>query len=163
MSNPDVAQSNVRPGLKAGRSNEFTLINKLKPGGAERLRKKLASDSKFGSHNQVFADQIGTLHDLRFVIFDNDTRLLFATTFDGDWDAYIDDFAALVPDLIDLVFEEVEDYPGIKSPDIKDFIVKSQVTSTYFYSAYPDASVRDIRKAMKVKSGLDVLLDAASS
>jgi len=163
MSNSNVAQGKVRPGLKAGRSNEFTLINKLKPGGAERLRKKLASDSKFGSHNQVFADQIGTLHDLRFVIFDNDTRLLFATTFDGDWDAYIDDFAALVPDLIDLVFEEVEDYPGIKSPDIKDFIVKSQVTSTYFYSAYPDASVRDIRKAMKVKGGLDVLLDAASS
>jgi hypothetical protein len=163
MSNSNVAQGKVRPGLKAGRSNEFTLINKLKPGGAERLRKKLASDSKFGSHNQVFADQIGTLHDLRFVIFDNDTRLLFATTFDGDWDAYIDDFAELVPDLIDLVFEEVEDYPGIKSPDIKDFIVKSQVTSTYFYSAYPDASVRDIRKAMKVKSGLDVLLDAASS
>jgi hypothetical protein len=163
MSNSNVAQGKVRPGLKAGRSNEFTLINKLKPGGAERLRKKLASDSKFGSHNQVFADKIGTLHDLRFVIFDNDTRLLFATTFDGDWDAYIDDFAALVPDLIDLVFEEVEDYPGIKSPDIKDFIVKSQVTSTYFYSAYPDASVRDIRKAMKVKSGLDVLLDAASS
>ena len=156
-------QAESRPGLKAGRSNEFTLIMNLKPGGAERLRKKLASSSKFGNQNQVFADRIGTLHDLRFVIFDNDTRLLFATTFDDDWDAYINDFAALVPDLIDLVFEEVEDYPGIKSPDIKDFIVKSQVTSTYFYSAYPDASVRDIRKAMKVKSGLDVLLDAASS
>ena len=135
----------------------------LKPGGAERLRKKLASDSKFANQNQVFADRIGTLHDLRFVIFDNDTRLLFATTFDDDWDAYINDFAALIPDLIDIVFEEVEDYPGIRSPDIKDYIVKSQVTSTYFYSAYPDASVRDIRKAMKVKSGLDVLLDAASS
>ena len=163
MSNSDVTQGNVRPGLKAGRSNEFTLIMKLKPGGAERLRKKLASDSKFTNQNQVFADRIGTLHDLRFVIFDNDTRLLFATTFDDDWDAYINDFAALIPDLIDIVFEEVEDYPGIRSPDIKDYIVKSQVTSTYFYSAYPDASVRDIRKAMKIKSGLDVLLDAASS
>ena len=68
-----------------------------------------------------------------------------------------------IPDLIDMLFEEVEDYPGIKSPDIKDYIVKYQVTSTYFYSAYPDASVRDIWKAMKVKGGLDVLLDAASS
>ncbi|HEX2472858.1 MAG TPA: hypothetical protein VHJ59_08915, partial [Nitrososphaera sp.] len=118
---------------------------------------------KFGNQNQGYADRIGTLHYLRFVIFDNDTRLFFATTFDDDWDAYINDFSALVPDLIDLTFEEVEDYPGIKSPDIKDFIAKSQVTATYFYSAYPDASVRDIRKAMKVKSGLDVLLDAASS
>ena len=163
MSNPNVAKGNVRPGLKAGRSNEFTLIMNLKPGGAERLRKKLASTSKFGNQNQTYADRIGTLHDLRFVIFDNDTRLFFATTFDDDWDAYINDFATLIPDLIDTVFEEVEDYPGIRSPDIKDYIVKSQVTSTYFYSAYPDASVRDIRKAMKIERGLDVLLDAASS
>ena len=163
MSNPNVAEGKVRPGLKAGRSNEFTLIMKLKPGSAERLRKKLASNSKFGNQNQAYADRIGTLHDLRFVIFDNDTRLLFASTFDGDWDAYINDFAERIPDFIDLAFGEVEDYPGIKNPDIKDYIVKNQVTSTYFYSAYPDASVRDIRKAMKVKSGLDVLLDAASS
>ena len=153
------SQAQPRPGLKAGRVNEFTLIFKLKPGGAERLRKKIASDANFQSH----VDGVGTVHDLRFLIFDNDTRLLFASTFDGDWDAYINDFAALIPDYIDLAFEEVDDYPGIKSPDIKDYIVKHQITSTYFYSAYPDASVRDIRKALKVKSGLDVLLDAASS
>jgi hypothetical protein len=88
---------------------------------------------------------------------------LFTSTFDGAWDPYIDDFATRIPDLIDTVFEEVEDYPGIRSPNIKDYIVKSQVTSTYFYSAYSDASVRDIRKALKVEKGLDVLLDAASS
>jgi hypothetical protein len=163
MSNSNVDQGNVRPGLKAGRSNEFTLIMKLKPGGADRLRKKLGSDSKFTNQTQVFADRVGTLHDMRFIIFDNDTRLLFASTFDDDWDAYINDFATLIPDQIDLIFGEAEGYPGIHSPDIKDYIVKNQVTATYFYSAYPDASVRDIRKAMKVKSGLDVLLDAAGS
>ena len=159
MSNPKSAGDNGRPGLKAGRVNEFTLIFKLKPGGAERMRKKIASDPNFQSH----VDGVGTVHDLRFTTFDNDTRLLFASTFDGDWDAYINDFAALIPDYIDLAFGEVDDYPGIKSPDIKNYIVKHQITSTYFYSAYPDASVRDIRKAMKVKSGLDVLLDAAGS
>ena len=99
----------------------------------------LAADSKFATQNRGFADRIGMLHDLRFVIFDNDTRLFFATTFDDDWDAYIDDFASLVPDLIDLIFEEVVDYPGIKTPGINDFIANSQVTGTYFYSAYPDA------------------------
>ncbi len=49
MSNLDVAQGNVRPGLKVGRSNEFTLMMQLKPGGAERLRKKMASDPNFAS------------------------------------------------------------------------------------------------------------------
>ena len=158
-----MSKGSIRPGLKAGQVQEFTLIMNLKPGGAERLRKKLASDSKFGNENNAVVDRVGTLHDMRFTIFDNDTRLLFASTFDGDWDAYINDFAALIPDYIDLAFGEVDDYPGIKSPDIKDYIAKYQVTSTYFYSAYPDASVRDIRKAMKIESGLDVLLDAANS
>jgi hypothetical protein len=163
MSNPDVAKGNVRPGLKAGQVQEFTLILNLKPGGAERLRKKLASGSNFADQNKSVVDRVGTLHDMRFTIFDNDTRLLFASTFDGDWDAYIDDFAAHIPDLIDLAFGEVDDYPGIKHPNVKDFIVKHQISSTYFYSAYPDATVRDIWKAMKVKGGLDVLLDAATS
>ena len=35
---------------------------------------------------------IATIHEARFVLFDDDTRLLFATSFDGPWDAYMDDF-----------------------------------------------------------------------
>ena len=42
VSNSYVGQGNIRPGLKAGRSNEFTLILPLKPGGAERMRKKMS-------------------------------------------------------------------------------------------------------------------------
>lgn len=160
MSKPNLTKGNVRPGLKAERSNEFTMIMKLKPGGAERLRKKLGS---LANNEESLMDRVGTVHDLRFTIFDNDTKLLFASTFDGDWDVYIDDFGSQIPDAIDLAFGEVEDYPGIRNPNIKDFIVKNQVTSTFFYSAYPNASVRDIKKAMKIKKGLDVLLDAASS
>ena len=156
------SQAQPRPGLKAGRANEFTLMFKLKPGGAERFRKKMR-DAAGSYTDKRPADRIGTLHDMRFVIFDNDTRLLFASTFDGDWDAYINDFATIIPDNIDYDFSEVEGYPGIHSPDIKDFIVKHQVTAEYFYSAYPDASVRDVWKALNVEKGLDVLLDAASS
>jgi hypothetical protein len=158
MSNPKSAGDNVRPGLKAGRVNEFTLIFKLKPGGAERMRKKIASDPNFQSH----VDGVGTVHDLRFTTFDNDTRLFFASTFDGDWDAYIADFGEYIPDYIDLVFGEAEGYPGIRSPDFKDFLIKNQVTAMHFYSAYPNATVKDVWKALKIEKGLDVLLDAAS-
>ena len=152
-------QSDARPGLKSGRSNEMTLIMPLKLGGAERLRKKLGPNKFPGGWA---LDRVGTVHDLRYVIFDNDTRLLFASTFDGDWDAYINDFASTIPDQIDLIFGESEGFPGIHSPDIKDWIVKHQVSATYFYSAYPNASVRDVWKALKINGGLDVILDAAS-
>jgi len=161
-SKSDVSQGNVRPGLKAGRSNEFSLIMQLKPGGAERLRKKMASFNDTAGQNQKLIDRMGTVHDMRFLIFDNDTRLLFASTFDGDWDAYLDDFAAYIPDEIDLVFGECEGMPGIRNPNVKDWIAKNQVTSTYFYSAYPNASVKDVWKALKIEGGLDTILDAAT-
>jgi len=164
VSNSDVSKGNVRPGLKAGRSSEFTLIFQLKPGGAERLRKKLAAFRDTGvGQNQKLIDRMGTVHDLRFLIFDNDTRLLFASTFDGDWDAYIDDFAAYIPDQINLIFGECEGAPGIQSPNVKDYIAKHQVTSEYFYSAYPNTSVKDVWKALKIEGGIDTLLDAVTS
>jgi len=153
--------ASVRPGLKVGRSNEFTLISVLKPGGAERMRKLMANG--FPEERQKNTDRLGTVHDLRFVFFDNDTRVIFASTFDGDWDQYLDDFATIVPDEIDLLFHEFEGYPGIHSPNIKDWIAKQQVTATAFYIAYPNASVKDLWKAMKIKDAFNNLLDEAAS
>src|SRR6202163_1373249 len=150
----------ARPGTKAAQSNEFTLVCSLKPGGAERMRRLLADG--FTGERQTNTDRIATVHDLRFVIFDDDTRIIFASTFDGDWESYINDFATILPDEIDLLFQEFAAYPGIHSPDIKDWIVKQQVTAVGFYSAYPEASVRDVWKALKTKMAFDALLDAAS-
>ena len=39
------------------------------------------------------------IHEARFVLFDDDTRLLFATSFDGPWDAYMEDFFTSGPTL----------------------------------------------------------------
>ncbi len=153
MSTQNVAGDKVRPGLKSGRSTEFTLILPLKPGGAERMRKK-----NFGS-----LPNLGTVHEARWVIFDNDTKLLFASTFDGSWDAYMDDFRVKAPDFLDLMFGEVEGFAGIRDPNAKDFTLKHQVSSLYFYKANPEASPRDVEKALKIKGGLDIILDTAAS
>ena len=147
----------ARPGLTIGQSQEFTLICKLKPGGAERMRKLF--EGGFSGERQKNTDHIGTVHDLRFVIFDDDSRVIFASTFDGTWDSYIDDFGTKIPDEIDLLFHECEGYPGIHSPDIKEWIVKQQVTATAFYSAYPQAPVREVWKALRFKTGVDALVD----
>jgi len=148
-----------RPGLTLGQAQEFTLICQLKPGGAQRMRQLFREG--FDEERRKLTDRIATVHDLRFVIFDNDSRVIFASTFDGTWDSYIDDFGGRIPDEIDLLFHECEGYPGIHSPKIKDWIVSQQVTATAFYSAYPDASVRDVWKALKTKAALDALLDQA--
>ncbi|MGJ7506272.1 hypothetical protein [Variovorax sp. GT1P44] len=153
--------SPARPGATAGQAQEFTMISKLKPGGAERMRKLFADG--FTGERQKNTDRIGTVHDLRFVIFDNDTRVFFASTFDGSWDSYMDDFGTIIPDEIDLLFHECVDYPGIHSPRFKDWAMSVQITAAGFYSAYPEAPVREVWKALKAKKAFDALLDSAAS
>ncbi len=154
------AVSQTRPGLKLGQVNEFTLMMPLKPGGADRMRERMKT---YMSGHSQFLDQVGTVHDLRWVIFDNDTRVLFASTFDGGWDAYIDDFATKVPDHIDWEFQECEGWPGVRNPSVKDYIAQHQVQGIAFYSAYPDAPVREVWKARRIKRNFDDLLDQAAS
>ena len=148
-----------RSGLRFGQISELTVIVPLKAGtdGAERLRQMLGGGTFSG------ADAVGTVHDMRFVILDNDTKLLFATAYDGDWDSYITDFATKIPDAMDRLFSVVEGWPGIRSSTVKDFIARYQVPATGWYVAYPNETVASIKRALKVRDALNVLFNAAST
>jgi hypothetical protein len=77
-----------RIGARQGKVSELTSIIPLEPGGGKRIRGLLdLLDLLEG--NFKGADLVGTLHDMRFVLLDNDTKLLFCTTYDGEWDAYM--------------------------------------------------------------------------
>src|SRR5262245_16505864 len=82
-------ESAGRAGIRQGKVSELTLIAPFAPGGAARLRALLAL--RDGSFDDT--DLVGTVHDMRFVFLDNDTKLLFVPAYDGEWDRYIDDFA----------------------------------------------------------------------
>ena len=148
-----------RGGLRFGQISELTVIVPLKAGkdGAERLREILKGGTFSG------ADAVGTVHDMRFVILDNDTKLLFATTFDGDWDSYITDFATKIPDAMDFFFSVVEGWPGIRSSTVKDFIAGYQIPATGWYVAYPNETVASLKRAVQVRDALNVLFSAAST
>jgi hypothetical protein len=147
-----------RVGLRDGQVSELTVIVRLKPDGAAKLRAFLASvKGRFAG-----ADLVGTVHDMRFVILENDTKLLFASAYDGDWESYITAFATKIPEAMDALFSVVEGWPGINSPAVKDFIAGHQVSAVGWYVAYPEATVARIRKALKVQDALNVILDAAN-
>jgi hypothetical protein len=146
-------------GATDGQAHELTAIVPLKPGGAERTRAVLKQRTSDQARSR--RDAMGNLHDMRVVFFDNDTRMLFATVFDGTWDSYIDDFASKMPDQLDALFAEAEGYPGIHDPSVKDYIIKHQIEADEFYSAYPNATVRQIRKGQRVLKAWEELLDAS--
>jgi hypothetical protein len=156
--NPDLkgsADSAGRAGKQSGNVSELTAIAPLKPGGADRLRRIF----DLTNGNMDGAQRVSTLHDMRFVFFDNETRILFATTYDGDWDAYINDFATKIPELMDLLFANVEGWPGITSPQVKDFIASHQIDAAGWFVANPQVTVVDTRRFQRMDKALAVFLD----
>jgi hypothetical protein len=152
------AESAGRVGRRQGVVSELTVIAPFADGGAKRLRGLL--DLLNG--NFEGAEKVGTVHDMRFVFLDDDTKLLFATAYDGDWDPYIDDFATKIPDLMDILFSCFEGWPGIRSPDVKDFIVRHQVPASAWYVANPGLTVAETRRLQKRGKALDDFLDKIS-
>ena len=153
---PPPIESAGRVGARLGKRSELTIIVPLAPGGAKRLRTFLGI---LGGNLSPGASKVGTLHDMRFVFFDNDTRMLFATSFDGDWDTYIDDFIALIPDYLDVIDSAWEGWPGIRHPRAKDYLVKHQITAEGWFVANPDLSLAEIQRLERVGKAVDELLD----
>ena len=78
-------------GAVAGVVSELSLFWAVKPGHEQELRAAI----------DRFVDRVGSLppevaiptglRDVRLVVFDNGTRFLFGSSFETDWDTYIDD------------------------------------------------------------------------
>jgi hypothetical protein len=151
-------QNAGRIGARQGKVSELTGIIPFAKGGAKRLRGLLqALEGNFRG-----GDAVGTLHDMRFVFLDNDTKLLFATAYDGDWDAYIDDFVTKIPNAMDLLFCNIEGWPGIHSPSAKDFIAGHQIAAEAWYVASPNLTVAETRRLERIGEALDEFLDKIS-
>ena len=151
---PPPIESAGRAGSRLGKVSELTIIFPLRPGGAQLLRTFL----RLLGGNLNGADKVGTVHDMRFVFLDNDTKLLFATAYDGEWDAYIDDFATKIPDYLDILNAAFEGWPGIRSPEAKDYLAKYQVTAEGWFVAN-DLTVAETKRLKRIGEAVDEFLD----
>jgi hypothetical protein len=77
--------------------------------------------------------------------------LFFLSTFNGPWSPYIDAFADVLFHALDAVWFWSIGYPFARPVSgLKAYIVRNQVESDHAYSAYPGASVRDVRSAIEL-------------
>lgn len=148
-------ESAGRVGVRLGMVSELTMIFPFAPGGARRLRAFL----QLLHGNLDGANKVGSLHDMRFVFLDNDTKLLFCTAFDGEWDPYIDDFATKIPDYLDILDCALEGWPGIRSPEAKDYLARHQITAEGWYVAHPDLTVAETGRLKRIGAAVDEFLD----
>src|SRR4051812_2323533 len=152
----------VRPGVSVGPTSEFSLFFVVKEGHGGELRDALEALQNHPGYRPGDYDMaIATIHEARFVLFDDDSRLLFATSFDGPWDAYMDDFFTSGPtlELFDAIFSHVEGYDGL--PDVaavQDFVLSAQVTAVAYARNY-GGTVKENRKAQRVNHAFQQVLD----
>ena len=148
-------ESAGRIGIRQGKVSELTVIAPFAPGGAKRLRALL----RLLNGNFRAGKKVGTLHNMRFVFLDNDTKFLFATAYDGQWDPYIEDFATKIPDEMDVIFSAFEGWPGIRSPKVKDWIVEHQIPAEGWFVAHPDLSVAEAGRVKRIGKAVDEFMD----
>ena len=149
------SESAGRIGIRLGKVSELTVIAPFAPGGAQRLRAML----RLLNGNFSAGTKVGTLHNMRFVFLDNDTKFLFATAYDGQWDPYIEDFATKIPDEMDIIFSAFEGWPGIRSPKVKDWIVAHQIPAEGWYVAHPDLTVAETARVKRTSKAVEEFLD----
>src|SRR5215203_968110 len=151
-----------RPGLVVGPTSEFSLFFRVIPGHGEALRAALRElQNTPGYRPGDYGVAIGTIHEARFVLFDDDTRLAFVTSFDGPWDAYMEDFFTSGPTLglFDVIFRHTEGYEGL--PDgaaVKSFVLGAQQSAAAYARNY-GGTVKEIRKAERVSAAFQRVLD----
>jgi hypothetical protein len=148
-----------RPGLTAGVVTEFTVFTNVKQGHEKAVREAIERFTRDPRRSAAIRE-IGTLHEARYVLFDNDTRLMFCSSFDGSWDQYIEDFATTyIAQLFDAVFSHCAGFPGLQDPGIKDWFLMHAREAVAYVSAYPEATVKEIWKALEVQRAFQKVLD----
>jgi len=60
---------------------------------------------------------------------------------------------------MDLIFCNLEGWPGIRSPSVKDFIAGHQIAAEAWYVANPSLTVAETRRLERLGKAADEFLD----
>lgn len=147
------------PGLRMGKKGELTMIGNLLPGGAAKFRERVA---QFQAEANYYESRVGTVHDFRGLIFDNDTRFILTVVYDGDFKPYLDDISTHAgPWLDSLATDVLEGYPGMASPHVGEWVVSLLIPAEFFWVNNSELTGRDVKKKAKVAKAVEDLFDAA--
>ena len=162
----------TRKGLMSGPVTEYCAIWTVKPGLGKALVDRIAAGlgSRPGGARGSYAT-IG-VHDARYVLFDNDTRLLITISFDNDFDKYFDDALLMLTggDLSAAGFEWIDNIEGIPEggyrsmtwEGVKNWLVGQQTTASIFANT-DDGTVQELRRALRVQKAFQQVLDDPES
>jgi hypothetical protein len=107
------------------------------------------------SQNPVWValDKLANVHFARFAFFENNTRLAVITTYDGTFDNYINEFIDAIGDVFNGLLAHMSEAPPLPvQKNRAEFLAYVKANDFRciepFYSAYPTATVLDIKTSL---------------
>jgi hypothetical protein len=105
----------------------------------------------------VALNALRNVHFARFVFLGNNTQLAVITTYDGTFEAYINEFIDAIGDVFNALLERMDGAPPLPVQKNRDaFLAYVRANDLRaiepFYSAYPTATVLDIQTALAPQS-----------
>ncbi|MGW4496027.1 hypothetical protein [Streptomyces sp. NPDC004376] len=146
-------------GMRVGNRAEFTLVAPVsQPDGPKVFRERIKKAQVEAPYGE---GRLGTVHDLRVCLINNDQQILFAATYSDEFKPYVQDVIRFAQPWIDYIFTDVaEGFPGLNSDEALPYIAKYQVEAGVWYGGPdPDASPRDITRSLKTSEAFGRLLD----
>jgi hypothetical protein len=148
-------------------SNQYTAIGSLKPGrfrGALVLvLLPLVDYFARVVFTRGYLARVRTIHFARWVFIDGRSRMVFASSYDGGHEAYMDDFINKVAWGLNLVFSSGVGWPstdwlilrGARREHLfKYFQRRHQIPTQVWYKAYPGLTLLDLDRNQRIRQGL---------
>ena len=147
-------------GKRIGKKGEISGIGKVAPGGAKLFRERLP---QIQAEAGYWETRVGTVHDFRVTLIDNDSRILFTIVYDGDFKPYVEDILREAAPWLDQIFLGVWDgFRGTKDRKSVEELLSFAFESDVFFVRNPDVTVRDVAKMKRLSGAVSELLDAAT-
>lgn len=157
----------------AGKAYGMTLITPMRP-ARTWINRFIFAAARLQPAFLVGLLNLSIIHFARWVIIPRDRwpemgsenslandSMLFISNFNGTWDQYIDSFSDGIPNGLDLFWYSSIAYPGsIPITPFKNYIRRNQIDTDYYYNATPGSAQRDIKSALRIWAGIDVLAEA---
>ena len=81
--------------------------------------------------------------------------MFFFSNFNGTWEQYVDSFSAAIPSGLDLLWFGNVGWPkSVPAQPFHRYVLRNQITTDYYYNAYPMAASNDVKSATRVKAAL---------
>ena len=115
---------------------------------------------------------IPTIHFARWILMDNDRRLLFFSNYDGSWASYLGDFVDRANYGLTAVWSNTESFPPSKFlfwggaqhiETFKQWSRQHNVLAPIWYSAYPDETLWNLQKDIQIRDTINTRLSASDS